>query len=350
MTDSRVALIGYGTGGAAFHAPIINSTPGLDLAAVVTVNPDRQAEVRARYPQTQVVPSVDDLLSRAADYDLAVVTTPNRQHAPLAAEALRRGVGVVVDKPFASTSRQATDLVELAERSGLLLSVFQNRRYDGDFLTVQRLLASGELGTVHRFESRFERWRPELKDGWKESADPADAGGILFDLGSHVIDQALVLFGPPTRVYAEVAIRRQAARVDDDVFLDLTHAGGVRSQLWMSALAADLGPRFRVLGDRAAYVKYGLDPQESALRAGADPTEPGWGEESREAWGQLGVPGKTAPYPTEAGAYQRYYQGIAEALSSKAAPPVNPRDAVRTLLVIEAAYRSAAELQVVTLD
>lgn len=350
MTDARVALIGYGLGGAAFHAPIINSTPGLNLVAVVTANPGRQQEVRARYPEAALVSSVDELLGRSADFDLAVVATPNRQHAPLAAEALRRGLGVVVDKPFAATSRQASELVELAERGGLLLSVFQNRRYDGDFRTVQRLLADGALGTVHRFESRFERWRPELKDSWKESADPADAGGVLFDLGSHVIDQALVLFGPPTRVYAEVAIRRSGARVDDDVFLALTHAGGVRSQLWLSALAADVGPRFRVLGDRASYVKYGLDPQESALRAGVDPGEPGWGEEPESAWGVLGVPGKTERYPTEAGAYQLYYQGIADALAGSAAVPVNPRDAVGTLRVIEAAFRSAAELQVVALD
>lgn len=350
MTDAQVALIGYGVGGAAFHAPFIDSTPGLKLAAVVTANPARKDEVRARYPGAELIASVDELFARSADFDLAVVTTPNRQHAPLAAAALRHGLGVVVDKPFAATSRQASDLVDLAERSGLVLSVFQNRRYDGDFLTVQRLLTDGALGTVHRFESRFERWRPELKDGWKESSDPADAGGILFDLGSHVIDQALVLFGPPTRVYAEVAIRRRGARVDDDVFLALTHAGGVRSQLWMSALAADLGPRFRVLGDRAAYLKYGLDPQESALRAGHGPREAGWGEEPESAWGTVGAPWGAARHRTEAGAYQRYYQGIADALDSGAAPPVDPRDAVRTLRVIEAAYRSAAELQVVELD
>lgn len=350
MTDARVALIGYGIGGAAFHAPFVHGTPGLELAAVVTANPGRQEEVRRRYPGAEPISSVDDMFARSAEFQLAVVTTPNRQHAPLAAQALRRGLGVVVDKPFAASSRQARDLIELAERNGLLLSVFQNRRYDGDFRTVRRLIADGTLGAVHQFESRFERWRPQPADSWKESADPADAGGILFDLGSHVIDQALVLFGAPTRIYAEVATRREGARVDDDVFLALTHPNGMRSHLWMSALAPDIGPRFRVLGDQAGYVKYGLDPQEAALREGADPNRPGWGEEPRESWGLLGVPGDVSPHRTEPGAYQLYYQGISQALRTGSEPPVRAQDALLTLRVIEAAYRSAAEMQAVGLS
>ena len=180
-------------------------------------------------------------------------------------------------------------LAALAEERGLLLSVFQNRRWDNDFLTLRALLADGELGEVQRFESRFERWRPQPKGGWRESGDPAEIGGLLYDLGSHVVDQALVLFGPALRVYAEADVRRPGAQADDDTFIAITHASGVRSHLYVSATTAQLGPRFRVLGSAAGYVKYGLDPQEAALREGRRPSadEP-WGVEPESLWGRVG--------------------------------------------------------------
>src|SRR5262249_42471240 len=159
---------------------------------------------------------------------------------------------------------------------GVLLTVFQNRRWDGDFLTVRQLLGSGQLGTVARFESRFERWRPKLSGGWRESGDPEDAGGLLYDLGSHLVDQALLLFGAVTQIYAELDARRAGSRTDDDTFVALTHESGVRSHLWMSAVAAEPGPRFRIFGNEAAFTKYGLDVQEAALREGGDPRETGW--------------------------------------------------------------------------
>jgi len=349
MSSFRVALIGYGLGGEVFHAPFLASTPGLELTAVVTGNPQRQAAVRSRYPDTVVLPAVTDLWARASEFDLAVITTPNRTHAPLARTALEHGLAVVVDKPFAASSAEARELKSVAAERGLLLSVFHNRRYDGDFRTVRRLVEQGRLGRVHRFESRFERWRPQVTPGWKESADPADAGGILFDLGSHLIDQALVLFGRPERVYAEVAIRRAGAVADDDVFVALHHPGGTVSHLWMSAVAADLGPRFRVLGSTASYVKHGLDPQEAALRAGEDPSREGWGEEPPEAWGYVGAGEQRERERTSPGAYQLYYAGIAEALADGGRPPVTAADGVAVLEVIEAARRSAREHRVVTL-
>ncbi|MCP2258752.1 putative dehydrogenase [Streptoalloteichus tenebrarius] len=356
MRTFRVALVGYGLGGSAFHAPFLATTPGLELAAVVTGNPERQAAVQERHPSAEVLPSPDALWRRADEFDLAVITTPNREHAPLARTALERGLAVVVDKPFAATSADAAGLAELADARGLLLSVFHNRRWDGDFLTVRRLVEEGRLGRVHRFESRFERWRPEVRPGWKESADPADAGGILFDLGSHLIDQAVTLFGRPSRVYAEVSTLRGGAVVDDDAFVALHHAPapgaagpGVVSHLWMSALAADLGPRFRVLGDEAAFVKHGLDPQEAALRAGETPGGPEWGAEPPEAWGRVGAGEDVELEPTDPGAYQRYYAGVAEALATGGEPPVSAADGVAVLEVIEAARRSAEEGRVVTL-
>jgi predicted dehydrogenase len=253
----------------------------------------------------------------------------------------------VVDKPVAGTAAEARELAALAADRGLLLSVFQNRRWDNDFLTLRALLAGDELGDVQRFESRFERWRPQPKGGWRESGDPAEIGGLLYDLGSHVVDQALTLFGPATQVYAETDVRRPGAQADDDTFIALTHANGVRSHLYVSATTAQLGPRFRVLGSRAGYVKYGLDPQEAALREGRRPTaDTPWGEEPKELWGHLGsgespLTGGGVPVPTLAGDYPAYYTAIAKSLRTGAEPPVTALQAAATLEVLEAARKSA---------
>ncbi|MFL5381952.1 MAG: Gfo/Idh/MocA family oxidoreductase [Longimicrobiaceae bacterium] len=346
MSDSpiRVGLIGYGLAGSAFHAPLIATTPGMALAAVVTSNPERAAQARAEHPGVMVVDSADRLWERAAGLDLVVVASPNRTHVPLGLQALEAGLPVVVDKPLAATSADARRLVNEALRRGLLLSVFQNRRWDGDFLTLRRLIAEAALGTVHRFESRFERWRPAPKPGWRERADPAEAGGVLFDLGSHLIDQALVLFGPVSHVYAEIDRRRPGVEVDDDAYVALTHASGVRSHLWSSLAAAEQSGRFRVLGSRAAYVKTGLDVQEAALRAGGRPGSPDWGTEPPEHWGRLGAGDEWRPVPTERGDYLAFYAAIAAALRDGSAPPVDPADAVAVLEVIEAAREASQRL------
>jgi predicted dehydrogenase len=341
----RTALIGYGLGGSAFHAPFVSTTQGMDLSAVVTGNPERAAEIRKRYPNTEILPSVEAVWK--GDYDLAVVTTPNRFHHAHARAALEHGLHVVVDKPFSGTAAEAEDLVTLAASRGKVLVPFHNRRWDGDFRTAQRLVREGVLGDVHRFESRFERWRPELKDTWKESGDPADLGSIIFDLGTHLIDQAIALFGRPRAVYAEIAALRGGA--DDDAYLSLTHENGVRSHLWAGALVADLGPRFRVLGNKAAYVKWGMDPQEELLKAGAVPGGEGWGEEAESAWGVLRAGVEEEPVKTDAGAYQDFYAGVVNAITSGEAPPVNSWDAVAGLEVIEAATRSVKSGQVVSL-
>ncbi|ROO88373.1 putative dehydrogenase [Actinocorallia herbida] len=333
----RVVLIGYGLGGAAFHAPLISSVPGMMLVAVVTGNPERQEAVRQRYPGVAVLPDASAVFAEPQHCDLVVVSTPNRTHVPLATAALKSGLPVVVDKPVAVTAAQAREL----ESYGPPVFPYHNRRWDGDFRTARRLIAEGALGKVQRFESRFERWRPEVTESWKESRDPSDAGSILYDLGTHLVDQSICLFGPPTHVYAEVDTRREGAQVPDDVFLGLTHEGGVRSHLWMSATAADLGPRFRVLGSEASYVIQGMDGQEAALRAGRSPREPGWGQMPPESYGLLGVPGRARPVRTDAGAYQDFYRGVAATLQEDAPPPVPMSDAIAGLEVIEAALRSA---------
>lgn len=311
------------------------------LAAIVTRDPERRATAAHTYPAARLLDTADELWGLAQELDLAVVATPNRTHVPLARAALEAGLSVVVDKPFAPTPEEARSLIDEARRRQLMLTVYQNRRWDGDFQTVRRLVSDGALGTIFRFESSFERWRPTPKGGWREQADPAEAGGLLFDLGSHLIDQALMLLGPAAFVYAELDLRRQKVRAEDDVFVALTHVSGVRSHLWMSAVAAQSGPRLRVLGSRAAYVKYGLDVQEDALRRGDRPGSPGWGEESREHWGSLGAGDETSAVPTLAGAYPEFYAAVVRCLREGGPPPVDPNDAVAALEVIAAARASA---------
>ncbi|MBD0841852.1 Gfo/Idh/MocA family oxidoreductase [Streptomyces sp. TRM68416] len=353
-TPLRVGLIGYGLAGSVFHAPLIAATEGLALDTVVTSNPERQKQARAEFPDVRVAATPDELFERAADdLDLIVVASPNKTHVPLATTALKAGLPVVVDKPVAGTAAEARELAALADERGVLLSVFQNRRWDNDFLTLRRLVADGELGDVLRFESRFERWRPQLKGGWRESGDPAEIGGLLYDLGSHVVDQALALFGPAASVYAETDVRRPGAETDDDTFIALTHTGGVRSHLYVSATTAQLGPRFRVLGSRAGYVKYGLDPQEAALREGTRPG-PGWGTEPESLWGRVGagespLTGGGRPEPTLPGDYPAYYAAVARAITSGGANPVTALEAAAALDVLEAARRSARDGVVVTL-
>jgi predicted dehydrogenase len=339
----RVGLIGYGLAGESFHAPLIVTTPELRLDVIVTGHPERQQKAAQTHPGARVIDSTDRLWERGDDVDLIVIASPNRTHAPLTMEALTRGKHVVVDKPFAGSVNEALPLVAEAKRRGLVLSVFQNRRWDGDFLTVRKLLAEKALGDPLRFESRFDRWRLIPRENWRERGAPEEAGGLLFDLGSHLIDQALLLFGPARHVYAELDRRRPGVYVDDDSFVALTHANGVRSHLFMSSLVAQPGPRFRLLGSRAAYVKWGMDPQEAKLRQGQRPEGPGFGAYMAEESGTLGAAGEVKQVPTEAGDYRQFYQGMVEALHGVASPPVDPREAIAGLAVIEAARRSAAD-------
>jgi predicted dehydrogenase len=342
----RVGLIGYGLAGSVFHAPLIDATDGLALDTVVTGDPQRRARIAEEYPGTRTVASADELWAAADRLDLVVVATPNRAHVPLATTALRAGLAVVVDKPLAATAAEASTLADLAGERGLLLSAFHNRRWDNDFLTLRSLLDAGELGEVRRFESRYERWRPALKGGWRESGDPAEVGGLLYDLGSHLADQALTLFGPVASVYAQSAARRPGAETDDDTFVALRHRDGVLSHLWMSAVTPQLGPRLRVLGSTAGYVKYGLDPQEAALRDGARPgTTPGWGTEPESAWGRLGAGDPDGGHPVRSlpGDYPAYYAAVAAALRDGTPPPVTAREAAAVLRVLQAARVSARE-------
>ena len=320
----KVGIAGFGLSGAVFHAPLIAAVDGLTVAAILTRSPERAAQAADAHPGARVVGDADALME---DIDVLVVATPNSAHAELGRAGLERGLAVVVDKPLAATAADARRLLDAGGR----LTVFQNRRWDGDFLTLRRLIAEGALGQVTRMESRFERFRPQVKTGaWRESAEAAEGGGVLLDLGSHLVDQAIELFGPPTEVYGEVDVRRPGAQVDDDAFVALTHEGGVRSHLFMSATAPLHGARFRVNGLRGGFASDGLDPQEDQLRNGMHPDEPGFGQAPfAHVGGEL--------VALEPGRYVSFYEGVAAWARDDAPPPVEPADAVRVLEILEQA-------------
>jgi predicted dehydrogenase len=345
----RVGLVGYGLGGSTFHAPLISATPGLELAAIATSDAARVQAATTRYPRTRVVPKAEELFTMTPALDLIVVSTPHHTHAPIAREALSAGCHVVIDKPFAVTAADARELESLAGRHGRLAIPFQNRRYDADVLTLQRLLGEGALGTVHRFESRYERWRPTPKPRWTVEGAGDRGEGLLLDLMVHLVDQALVLFGPAREVYAELDRRHPQVHVDDDVFVALTHASGVRSHLFTSATVGIGGPRFTVLGSAGAFVKHGMDPQEDALLAGATPGGAGWGREAEANWGRLGAADAIRPVESEPGDYPRFYAGVAQALATGGPPPVTAAEGVAMMDALDAARVSARERRVVEL-
>lgn len=338
----RTAVIGFGTSGRVFHAPFLAADPSYSLDVIVTSNPERQAEAAELYPRARIVAGPDDVWAAADELDLVVIGSPSGTHVALAEAALDAGLDVVVDKPFAVTAEEGRALIARAEKLGRRLTVFQNRRWDGDFQTLKALIGEGRLGDVRRFESRFEWWKPSPPASWKTEATAAEGGGILYDLGTHLIDQALQLFGPVADLYAEIAQRRSAGAADDDVFLALRHESGVTSHLWMSSLAPAAGPRFHALGSRAGFTSWGLDGQESALKGGIVPTDPGFGETPENRWGTLGVGDDVSPVPTRRGDYGQFYRLLANAIRTGAPVPVEPQDAVEVLALIERARAEAS--------
>ncbi|MDQ0848489.1 putative dehydrogenase [Arthrobacter sp. B3I9] len=338
----RVAIAGFGLSGSVFHAPLIAANPAFFVDVISTSDAGRKAAASATYPGARIVDSPSDIIDLAGELDLLVLGTPPATHYPLAKAALEAGLDVVVDKPFTVRSAEGEELIALAARLGRVLTVFQNRRWDGDFLTVHSLVGGGSLGSVSRFESRFERWSPAVTKAWKASATADDGGGVLFDLGTHLLDQALELFGPATVVHAELEVRRPGEKADDDVFLALRHDSGVTSHLWMNMLCAQQGPRFRLLGSEGAYTKHGIDPQEPFIVAGGSPLDPDYGVEDRDWAGMLGRDGHLDRLPTERGAYPEFYRILAEKINDGGADsalplPVDPAGPVAVLKLIEQA-------------
>jgi len=330
-------LIGYGLAGSVFHAPLIGSVPQLRLASVVTT---RREQAARDLPGVTVLTDSGELLQDPS-INVVVVASPTATHFDLARAALRAGKHVVVDKPLATTAVQADELIALAGRNRLLFSVFQNRRWDGDYLTVRHAIAEGWLGNVFYYEAHFDRFRPQIKPGWRE--EPGPGAGILYDLGAHLIDQTLQLFGMPQAVTADIIAQRADAQVEDYFHLVLDY-GHRRAVLHSATLVPGPGPHFTVHGDGGSFLKYGMDGQEEALKQGRRPGDPHWGIDTPEYFGELiSANGARRRVETLRGSYEHYYQALAACLETGAPVPVDPRDARDGLIVIEAALRSAAE-------
>ena len=344
MALLNVGIVGFGLAGRVFHAPLVRACPRLRLTHIVQRHGD---EAHAAYPDVTVARSLDALLQEQS-VDLVVVATPNPSHLDVAARSLRAGKHVVVDKPFTNTSADADQLIALAQQHKRVLSVFHNRRWDADFLTVRDILAKGLLGRLVEFESRFDRFRPEVKGTWREQAGPGS--GILYDLGSHLIDQVVTLFGCPRGIFANIQQQRDGAVADDNFELLLDYAQ-LKVTLKAGMLVREPAPRFVLYGTRGSFVKYELDPQEDALAKGESARRQGWGEEPEARWGILNteIDGKAVrkKYPSQAGDYPAYYDNVARAIAGEGELAVKPEQARIVIRLIELAQESNQEKRVV---
>ena len=335
-----VGLVGYGSAGATFHAPLIRAVPQLRLKSIVT---SRREQV-ARLGGPGAVGTVAELLADP-EVQLVVVASPSAAHFDVAREALEAGKHVVVDKPFTITVEEAERLMALAARQGCALSVFQSRRWDGDFLTIKRLMAEGRLGTVYHYEAHYDRYRPEIRVRWREQA--GRGSGMLYDLGPHLIDQALQLFGMPGAVMADAFGQRKGSETIDYFHIVLEY-GAMRAILHASMLAPGPGPHFMVHGDRGSFLKYGMDPQEDFLKAGKGPGDAGWGADPEAQWGEfVSADGARRKVETERGAYEAFYTQMAEHMAGRGPVPVDPAGARDGLVVMEAVLKSAQERRTV---
>jgi scyllo-inositol 2-dehydrogenase (NADP+) len=332
----KVGLVGFGLAGRVFHAPLVQAA-GMSVCGVVTQRPEA---VASALPGARAVPDLQSLLE-LPELDVVVIATPNDQHEAQAIAALHAGKCVVVDKPLAPDLAAADRMLQASKRSRGALTVFHNRRWDSDFLTVQRLIASQALGSLHTFESRWNRYRPKVADRWRERA--ANGGGLLLDLGPHLIDQALLLFGTPEWLQADVQCRRAGAQVEDSFEIRMGF-GERRIVLAADCLTADFGPRFRLHGELGSFTKSGLDVQESQLRAGRWPLEADFGIEPAELGGLLvaGGSGQARPLQSERGRWIDFYLAVRSHVERGTALPVDAAEAREGLRVIEAARRSAA--------
>lgn len=334
-----VGIIGFGTAGEYFHGSFLAADPSYQIVGVVTTDESRAERVRRLAPAAQVVPDVDALLGMSPE--LVVVASPPKAHENNVIRALHAGSAVVVDKPVAPTLEAVEAMIGAAEESGAPLTVFQNRRWDRDFRTLRRLLDEGKVGVPHTFESRFEWWKPDIAN-WKAELTPADGGGSLLDLGPHLVDQAIQLLGPVHSLdYASLRTLRPGGRSEDDVFICMTHRAGAVSRLSMGALVGLEGPRLRLSGSAGSLAIEGKDEQEAALRTGgASPRDQGFDTDSRSL--RFGSGGAVEQVPLDRGSYADFYAAVARALREGAAMPVDPRDSLEVMRVLQEARRIGA--------
>jgi scyllo-inositol 2-dehydrogenase (NADP+) len=345
MEPIPTALCAYGMSGLVFHGPLLEKHPGFKITKILE---RRKRESEGKHPGSVIVRSYDEILEDP-DIRLVVVNTPDHLHFDMALAAINAGKHVVVEKPFTLRASDATRLIREAEKARTLLTVFQNRRWDGDFLTVREILGKGLLGRLVDYESHFDRYRTRIQDSWK---DQSTGTGTLYNLGSHLIDQALQLFGWPDRLFCDSRLLRDGARTDDsfDLFL---HYPDFKCQLRSSYLVREPGPRFILHGTQGSFLKWGIDPQEEKLKLGEIPGRKHWGEEPEDQWGTIHTESngsvRKEKYPTLPGNYLAFYDGIYRAVREDAPLPVVPSDALDVVRMIEAAYKSSREGQAVTL-
>ena len=337
----RVAVIGYGLAGRGIHSPLISAVDGMQVTSVVTSNPQRAQQAQSDIAGVTVFPTFDDVLEQAHDHDLVVIATTNSSHVPYALVALERGLHVVIDKPMAGTLAQAQAVFAAAEKADRTATVFHNRRWDGDFLTVKGLAETGQLGKVVTFQSGFERYRPELTGRWRETGGPEELPGLLFDLGSHLVDQAIQIWGPVVRVLAHARSVRDVTTSDDDTLILLEHGSGVTSELHATVFAAVPGPRFRVLGSAGTATIFGLDEQEGDLGKGHTPRDEHWGS-TRRVVTVCGGDGQVFEHRVESGQWNVFYESVHQAITNQAAIPVSPTSVLQTVATLEAAVKSNA--------
>lgn len=341
----KTGIIGFGVGGNTFHAPVIATTEGLQISRIRARKESEVELAKQRYPDAIITASADDIMNDP-DIELVVIATPNDSHHPLAKQAMLAGKHVVVDKPFTITSGDAADLIKIAKEQGRVLSVHHNRRYDSDFRTIQKLLKTGRLGRLVEFESHYDRFRNFLKpNAWREKDEPG--AGILYDLGAHLIDQPLVLFGLPEAITADVRVQREGTKATDNFELIL-HYPGLKVTLKAGMLVSQTLPRYILLGDKGSFVKYGLDVQEAALKEGLTPfTKNDWGIEPESVWGNLYTEVNGEPFSgkvqSETGDYRDYYRNIYNAIANDAALDVTAAHAHNIIRVIELAIKSNEE-------
>jgi scyllo-inositol 2-dehydrogenase (NADP+) len=341
LSEIGVGLIGFGLAGRSFHAQVIRAVPGLRLVAILQRSGSEAAEA---YPDVRVVRTMEELLA-IDEIRLIVIATPNETHYPLARKCLASGRDVIVDKPFATTYQEAADLVQFAKECGRIVTVYQNRRFDGDFQAIQQLVRSGTLGRIVRFETNYDRFRPRLKaNAWREKAAPG--AGILFDIGPHLIDHAMLLFGPPEAVTADIRTERQGGLADDAFDISFHYPNSMRAVLSSNILAATQRPRFLLFGTQGAFLKQTFDPQENNLRHGGIPKDAPWGAEPEENWGLLtlsdGVTTTERRIPSAVCDYRDYYANIRDVLLGKAEPFVTAQQALEVMRALELARESSA--------
>ncbi|WJE50992.1 oxidoreductase [Bacillus cereus] len=342
MKKIGVGIVGFGFSSTTFHIPLLQTIDEFDIRAIVS---SKEEVVKEALPTVEVVHTIGELVKRN-DIDLVVITSPNTTHFPFVKEAIIHGKHVVVEKPFVVSVEEGEELIRLAKEHNVVVSVYHNRRFDNDFLTIKKLVEEKQIGSVYTYEAHFDRFRPHVRDRWREKNLPGS--GILYDLGSHLIDQALHLFGQPDAVNADVVKQRPGAETDD-YFHIVLHYGIKRVILHSSSYVKHAGPHFSVHGDKGSIIKYGMDSQEEQLKAGMKPGSAGYGEDSENNFAILETEEEVKPIPTEVGCYEIYYKGVLDSIVNGTHPPVTAEEGLQVIRLIQAAIESSATGKVISL-